>query len=213
MTWLEVCVEGASDVPAVGEVLRRRFGLIENEHFRIHPHRGKGRLPANPLKAPDSRHQGLLDQLPAKLRAWGKALPHHAAVLVVVDVDDTPCQVLLAELQAMLQQLPGRLPRVLFRLAIEETESWFIADTPAMRKAFQGKFKAAKLAGIRPDAIVGSHQRLAQSIGIRPNTVTGQTKFEWARRIAPHLNLESPPSPSLRKLLEGIERLIERPTP
>ena len=53
MIRLEVLVEGASDVPAIKEVLQRKLGLVENAQFRIHPHRGKGKLPANPLKKPD----------------------------------------------------------------------------------------------------------------------------------------------------------------
>ncbi|MCS4510251.1 DUF4276 family protein [Xylophilus ampelinus] len=209
MSWIEVCVEGASDVPAVREVLTRRFGLAENINFRIHAHRGKGRLPTNPLKPPEIRHQGLLDVLPAKLRGWGKSLPQNAAVLVVVDVDDTPCHSLLSDLQQMLKALPAPVPRVLFRLAIEETESWFIADIPAMKKAYPGKLKVAKLTGILPDSIIGASERLAGSIGIPPDTVTGLTKMQWAQRIVPHLNLQDAPSPSLRKLVSGVERLLD----
>ena len=37
MIFLEVLTEGSSDVPAVKEILTRRFNLKENEHFRIHP--------------------------------------------------------------------------------------------------------------------------------------------------------------------------------
>ena len=43
MTHFVVLVEGASDVPAVREVMTRRFGLAEDVHFRIHPHQGKGK--------------------------------------------------------------------------------------------------------------------------------------------------------------------------
>jgi len=89
MTYFEVLVEGASDVPAVREVLVRRFGLVEGQDFRIHPHKGRGSLPANPLVRPDPRHQGLLHQLPAKLQGFGRYLGHEACVLVVVDADNT----------------------------------------------------------------------------------------------------------------------------
>ena len=115
MTRFEVLVEGASDVPVVREVLQRRFKLIEGEHFRIHPHQGKGQLPANPLARPDRNKRQLLSQLPAKLRGFAKSDPE-AVVLVVVDADKTPCAQLLADLNGMLAQLQVRPARVLFRL-------------------------------------------------------------------------------------------------
>lgn len=153
MTWVEVLVEGASDVPVVREVLQRKFGLTEGEHFRIHPHRGKGVLPTNPLAIPDPRRQGLLDQLPAKLRGYGRSLLPDHLVLVVVDVDNEPCHQLLEQLNAMVASLPTK-PKVLFRLAIEETESWFLADLDAVQRAYPAQFKKDALKGIKPDQVV-----------------------------------------------------------
>jgi Domain of unknown function (DUF4276) len=205
--WIEVLLEGASDLPTVREVLCRRFNLTEGEHFRLHPHRGKGSLPANPLKTPDPKRTGLLDQLPAKLRGYSKSLDQEALVLVVVDVDDDKCIELLASLHTMLKKLPAH-PKVLFRLAIEETESWFIADYEAVKAAFP-KAKITNLKKLAPDAIVGAWEQLAQALGTDRNTVTGADKFIWATAIAPKLNLIEPKSPSLRKLMEGIERHLE----
>jgi hypothetical protein len=50
MTYFEVLVEGGSDVPALREILTRKFALEEGRDFRIHPHKGRGKLPVNPLK-------------------------------------------------------------------------------------------------------------------------------------------------------------------
>jgi hypothetical protein len=205
MKYFEVLVEGASDVPAVREVLVRRFGLIEGQGFRIHPHKGRGSLPANPLARPDPRHQGLLDQLPAKLKGFGSYLGHEACVLVVVDVDDTPCHQLLADLQEMLASLPTRPPYVLFRLAIEETESWFIADANAVKSAYP-KARLQRLRAVVPDTVCGAWEVLAAALGYKPEEVTGADKSAWAKAIAPHLNLVTPTSPSLGKLLQSIER-------
>ena len=212
MIWLEVLVEGASDSPTVKEVLERKFQLVEGEHFRIHAHKGKGRLPANPLSRPDLKHQGLLDRLPATLRGFGKSLPKNAVVLVVVDADDQPGDILLDQLNEMLSALPLK-PKVMFRLAIEETESWFIADVDAVHKAFPGKVNKNVLKNISPDAVVGAWEKLAVALGFNPKMVAGPTKFEWAKRIAPHLNLDNPNSPSFRKLIEGIALLVEPETP
>lgn len=206
MTYFEVLVEGGADVPAVREIFSRKFGLLEDEHFRIHPHKGRGRLPSNLLSQPDRKHQGLLDQLPAKLKGFSYLGPN-VCVLVLLDVDNTPCRNLLTELQQMLAQLPRRPPNVLFRLAIEETESWFIADQTAIKLAFP-KAKLGKLPDT-PDAIVGAWEKLAEALGIDRKTVTGADKYKWAETIAPHLDLNHPPSPSFRKLIDGIARNLD----
>lgn len=202
MTYFEVLVEGGSDVPALKEILTRKFGLTENINFRIHPHKGRGKLPSNLLAAPDPRHQALLDQLPAKLRGFS----YHgdeACVIIIIDVDNTPCAQLLAELEAMLKILPRRPKRVFFGLAIEETESWFIADDRAVLKAYP-KAKTQRLRDIQPDAIIGAWEALADAIGVKRNDVTGADKFVWAEAIAPHLDLENPRSPSLKNIIKQI---------
>jgi hypothetical protein len=55
---MQVLVEGGSDVTVVREILQRRFNLVENIHFQIHPHRGKGKFPENILAKPDPRNRG-----------------------------------------------------------------------------------------------------------------------------------------------------------
>lgn len=206
MTWLEVLVEGASDLPTVKEVLERKFHLVDGRHFRIHPHKGKGKLPKNPLSKPDIKHQGLLDQLPAKLRGFGKSLPQEALVLVLVDLDKQSAQGLLRDLEVMLAALPVK-PKVMFRLAIEETESWFIADLKALQMTFPGQVKKHVLKNIKPDAIVGAAQKLAEALGLNPLMISGPTKFHWAKKIAPHLDLDNPASPSFRSLIDSIGKI------
>lgn len=212
MTWFDVLVEGASDVPALQEVLQRRFGLKENKNFRIYPHNGKGSLPSNPLSKPNPNSRQLLNVLPAKLRAFAKthAYTPNAVVMVVLDADKTPCTELLDNLNAMLSKLPERPSRVLFRIAIEETESWFIADPAAILKAFP-KAKVATLKKIKPDEVVGAWGKLAEAIGSTGSS--GTDKRRWAEKICPHLNLENPASPSLQKLISGIARELKANKP
>jgi hypothetical protein len=204
--WLEVLVEGTSDVPAVKEVLTRRFGLTENVNYRIHPHRGRGELPKNILGPPEPKQQTLLHQLPAKLRGFSH-LDDQACVVVLIDADDDSCSELLDQLREMLNRLLKRPRRVLFRLAIEETESWFIADLTAIRAAYP-KAKMQKLVQISPDSVVGAWEQLSAAISVDASQVTGIDKKSWAERIVPHLNLDNPVSPSLRKFIEGISRTI-----
>ena len=193
-------------MPALREVLVRKFGLTEGQDFRIHPHKGRGDLPASPLARPDRAQQTLLHQLPAKLRGFSY-LGDDVCVVVVVDVDDTPCKKLLADLKSMLRRLPRKPQRVLFRLASEETESWFIADEGAVKRAFP-RAKTQRIRNTAPDAIVGTRELLADALKIKRNEVTGADKFAWATAIAPHLNLDNPRSPSLRKLIEGVNREV-----
>lgn len=204
--YIEVLTEGASDVPVVEQMLIRHFGL-EDGQFRIHPHRGKGRLPANPLAKPDIQRQGLLDQLPAKLRglSW---LPGSALVLVLIDADNDDDQLLLAHLQTMLDVLPKKPARVLFRLAVEETESWFLADIRALKSGMP-KVKLNKIKDIAPDAVVGAWEVLAEALEIPKRTVTGLDKLVWATAIAPHLDFADPKSPSLRRLVTGTQEYLE----
>lgn len=210
MIRLEVLVEGISDEPAVREVLVRKFKQVEGVNFRIHPHRGRGKLPGHPLRKPDPKHRGLLDQLPAKLIGYAKQFVPDGdvlIVLVVIDVDNTPCIELMAQLNEMLKALSIKL-KVLFRLAIEETESWFIADHEALRKAYGNNVKLASLKRIAPASIIGSWEALAQALGQNPKLVGPGAKTEWAKKIAPHLDLDNPRSPSFRKLIEGVGRLV-----
>lgn len=209
MTWFEVLVEGAADVPVLREVLQRRFGLVEEQDFRIHPHRGKGALPADPDAPLPKDRRGLLDQLPAKLRAFSYGGPR-VCVLVLVDADDTPCHWLLTQLNSMLDRLSRRPERVLFRIAIEETESWFLADDLAIRAAYP-RARTRGLRLIKPDSIIGAWEKLADTLGERRSSVSGSSKLAWATAIAPHLDLSTPRSPSLLKLIEGIDRELKKP--
>jgi hypothetical protein len=210
MNWFDVLVEGASDVPAIREVLVRKFGLVENEEFEIHAHQGKGKLPVDVLATPDKNQRQLLHQLPAKLRGFAKSRPTTAVVLVVVDADNSPEDQLLAELNAMLLKLRDKRPaRVLFRLAVEETESWFIADPAAVKLAYP-KAKITLLRGIKPDAVVGAWELLARALNSTGSS--GTDKRRWAELIAPHLNLDNPPSPSLKKLIAGVASELKAAT-
>ncbi len=207
--FIEVLTEGASDVPVVREVLVRYFGLSEYVDFRIHPHWGRGKLPANPLSRPDPKHRGLFDQLPAKLRGFGTWMDEQCLVLVLADVDNDDCVQMLAELNTLLLSLPTKPSRVLFRLAIEETESWFLADTGAIQTAFP-KAKLGLIKNIEPDARVGAWEMLAACLGHKPSIGVPE-KTKWAEQIAPHLNFDSPFSPSLGKLISGLKRELNKP--
>ena len=211
MRFLEVLCEGSSDAPAVREVLTRRFALVENEGFRIHAHRGKGKLPASDrsLHEPDPNRQGLLDQLPVKLRNMGKQSVggYQVAVVVLVDADKDDCKILKQSLVDLYESLPTKPAHCLFRIAVEEIESWFLADHAAIKSAFPSA-NLAHIKKIDPDQVCDAWEQLAHCIGIEPATCGGGEKSNWARAIAPHLKLDKPKSPSLRVFISGVERIL-----
>lgn len=202
MSWIEVLVEGAADVPVLREVLTRRFLLVENQHFRVHAHQGKGNLRSDVLRVHNLNNRSLLNQLPSKLMAFGKSFTRQQWVLVVIDADDTSPSQLLDDLESMLAKIPNH-PRTLFCIAVEETESWFIADTKAVKKAYP-KSKIAVIKNISPDAVCGAWEKLAEAI-----QASGKDKVAWAEKISPFLNLDNPRSPSFLTLLNGIERELQ----
>ena len=65
----------------------------------------------------------------------------------------------------------------------------------------------AKLRKLRPDAVVGAWERLAEAVGsVDARGRPLAAKLEWATRISPHLNLHTPASPSLQKFMQGVAR-------
>jgi hypothetical protein len=200
MSHCAVLVEGDSDIPVIRELFVSQFNLKEKRDFSLHSHRGRGSLPVDLLGAPPAKKFGLLDLLPSTLRG----MSHKPLVVVLIDLDGDDLNAKTEELERMLQRLPKRPIRVLFRFAIEETESWFIADLAALKSAFR-KVDTRALMRIQPDAIVGAWEHLADALKFERRKVTGTVKYGWAKAIAPHLNFVDPPSPSLKQLITDLK--------
>nr|WP_319375518.1 DUF4276 family protein [uncultured Methanoregula sp.] len=205
--FFEILVEGASDIPAVKEIFTRRFNLRENLDFKIHHHRGKGELPSSAYFLPNPKDRSLLHQLPAKLRGYSH-LPDEYCIIVLVDADDDDCIQLKEKMINLHEQLFNQPPCVLFRIAVEEMESWFIADLHAVKSAYP-KAKIQKIENIPPDSIVGAWEHLAETLGKKCSDCDGSDKLEWARKISPHLDLNNPKSTSLFHFIQGVERIIQ----
>jgi hypothetical protein len=134
--------------------------------------RGRGQFP-DPLQPQQLQHNGLLNQLEHKLAAYGTSLSVDDWVRVLLDLDNDNCVALLLELKRRLDALPGKQPNVLFRLAIEETESWFIADFDALAEAFpERRLSKLKQMKIAPDAIVRD-----QSVDLKTNLRATEPKL------------------------------------
>lgn len=198
-----VLVEGTSDEPTIDEILRRRLGLVRGSQFQVHPHGGKGRLPGDLDARPPLSERTLLGLLPATLRAFGKQ-GGDICVVLLVDQDDDDCHTLKQALVRAWQHVAPRPAHVVFRIAMEETEAWFLAD----RKAVQQAYSRPNWRGVprlSPDDIDDPSDVLARVLGV-PLPCTGMDKAEWAKRIAPKLDLHQPRSPSLAQFINGLLR-------
>lgn len=172
---IHVLVEGPSEVALLRPWLKR---FQPHHHHVLIPHQGKGSLPGNSSAPPDPKKRGLLDQLPAKLRAFGNSLnPATDRVLVLVDADDDDCQDLKRRLTALLTSCKPA-PVAKFRIAVEETEAFYLGDKPAMQGAF-GTLALAPYRSYVQDSVCGTWEVFAKVI-----RATREDKVGWARSMS-----------------------------
>jgi Domain of unknown function (DUF4276) len=185
--------------------------------WRIHSYKGIGRLPKNLDAKADPAKRFLLDQLPSVLKGYGKT-QGAGHVVIVVDADDRDCKGFLDELQGVLSSC-NPAPETLFRIVIEETESWYFGDSDAILKAYP-KAKRTELNKYIQDSVCGTWERLADalvaggSVAVKKNGSphAGDLKHEWARNIGPHMNPDNNTSPSFKKFRDGLRRITQHAT-
>ncbi len=196
-------VEGPSEEVLLSAWLPR--ALPQHRHI-VYPHEGKGKLPIDPLALPDPAQRGLLAQLPAKLRAYGQALdPKTDCVVVLVDADNDDPAHLRASLETVLAACAPRPPTAI-RVAVEETEAFYLGDVAAIKRAFR-TVKRGPYNRYVQDSVCGTWE-VFQAVVAWPY----EAKVKWARTIAPHLSTAtSGPgvnrSPSFQAFYSGVRQL------
>jgi hypothetical protein len=135
------------------------------------------------------------------------------AVVIVIDTDRRDCRDFLTKLQRISDPIASKLT-VLFRLAIEEMEAWFLGDRQALLSAYP-KAKKPILDDYIQDSVCGTWELLAKATHPSEKhpmlwTQAGSIKHEWARMIGPSLNVESNESPSFAKFRDGLRRLVSK---
>ena len=214
----EILVEDQSGSISVDILLKKILGANGAEHsWRAHAYKGLGRIPKNLNPRTDPSKRLLLDQLPRLLRGYGESLAPSSAVVVVVDLDDRDCMAFKRDLVAVLQACDPR-PNTLFRIAMEESEAWFLGDRAAVKAAYPCARNSA-LDAYRQDSICGTWEVLADAVheGGRAALAAegwptpGMAKCEWARAIAPHVDPDRNLSPSFRAFRDGVRRLAGGP--
>ena len=210
----EVLVEDPSGSIALGHIMEKILGANYTEHsWRMHPYKGKGRLPENLYEAPSPKNQQLLSKLPSTLRGLGKSLDDSSSVVVVVDLDDDDCLKFKQDLVNLLNICNPR-PKTLFRIAIEESEAWLLGDRPALTAAYPNA-RASVLNRYAQDSICGTWEVLADAVhpggsdSLKQSgyPVAGGAKGEWAKNIAPHMDVDSNKSKSFKVFRDGVRTL------
>ena len=198
---IHALVEGPSERAFI-EPWARRF--LTGHSIKVYPHQGKGTLPSDLAKPPDPKNRGLLHQLPAKLRAFASSLnPDTDRVLVLVDADNDDCVTLTRSLRKAIDQLAPGL-RVAVRIAIEETEAFYLGDQRALRAAFpSANLDLART--YEPDSICGTWELFGRVIGDG-----GGNKVAWAEAMGTRLTVVPARnrSPSFRALCRELKRLL-----
>ena len=210
----EVLVEDQSGSIALESIMEKILGPYGAFHsWRIHGYKGIGRLPANLPAVSNPANQLLLHKLPSLLRGYGKSLTDSSSVIVVVDLDDKDCIVFKQELLVVLNTCNPR-PKTLFRIAIEEGEAWLLGDCVAVKSAYPNA-KDAILNGYIQDSICGTWEVLADAVHSGGSKLlkrlgypaAGMEKCEWARNIAPYLDVNSNRSKSFQVFRDGVKKL------
>ena len=164
--------------------------------WHLHPHNGRS---------------DLLQQLPAKLRAYAKWLPRDARIVVLCDQHQDDCRRLKEGILNTARAV-GMDRRVLARIVVPELESWFLGDPTAVEGAFP-RAKAARWAGKRlyrdPDALPNAAQVLDRLVR-RFGHSEGYQKVLGGQSIAEKMAPASNRSHSFCVFREGLARFLRR---
>ena len=133
----------------------------------------------------------------------------------VVDADDKDCMAFKQELIGVLNACNPR-PQTLFRIAIEEGEAWLLGDRAAVKSAYPNA-KDAVLNSYVQDSICGTWELLADAVYSGGSKLlkkmgypaAGVAKWDWAGKIAPHLDIDSNGSKSFQVFRDGVRKLAE----
>ena len=209
---IEFLVEDSSGKMLLELLIPQIIGPFYKPHtWQIHAYKGIGKTPHNLKPATEARKRVLLDQLPRLLKGYAKT-PNIDAVVVVVDSDRKSCTDFLGELNSVASESGS--PKTMFRIAIEEIESWYLGDPAAIQAAYP-RAKQAPLARYEQDSVCGTWELLADIAypgGVKAVykigwPLPGNLKHEWAANIGAHMDIERNGSPSFKKFVSGLRRL------
>ena len=218
-----VRVEILSEDRSGGVVLKRLTNCIIKQYTQdfvsyLRPHRGCGYWPDHPDNKPDPFSAGLLELLPAKLRAYEKVFSGTETIVIVcIDSDDHDPEELMSRLKDTCRRYARDLPTVI-AISVEEMESWMLADKNALLMAYP-EADMEVLDGYEQDSICGTWEVLCDAILKEQSPrikkigypAIGQYKATWAEKISKYMLPENNVSPSFKKFelaLSGAVRQV-----
>lgn len=218
---IHALVEGPSEKQLLESWGKR---MLPGHELRIHPHQGKGTLrwpnEPRPDRVPKTKirqhaagraqsfARGLLDQLPAKLAAFGKTLNAESErVIVLIDIDNDDIDALRKNLERLRAGL-SPAPIVEFCFAVEELEAFYLADLKALGKCFP-QYNKKLVRSYQPDSICGTWELFGRVI----DDDSGN-KVAWASAMGARLTTKARESrsPSFKSLCEALSRLVAVPS-
>jgi hypothetical protein len=213
----EILVEDASGKDALDELVPKIVGKPHT--FKVIPYKGVGKIPKGLKPQSNSKKRILLDQLPKLIQGYGKTFQgfgpdYNAALIVVCDLDDQCLSEFRRELLNLVEKCHARPAETRFCIAIKEGEAWHLGDLAAVKKAYP-KAKEKVLDKYTAESSMGTWETLADAVfpggsqALKNSTYReiGEKKAEWARKIAPHINVEENTSPSFQYFRETLRRL------
>jgi hypothetical protein len=165
--------------------------------------------------------KNMLDNLPARLRAYSKGLAS-VRIVVLVDQHNQDCH----ELKRFLEKAARKAGLVsksaagtsghfliLNRIVVKQLESWLLGDSQALRKAYpRVHIDPSRKKGLRdPDAISGDAAaallRVLKDAGYHPR-LSRLPKGGVAELISAHMRLEGNRSRSFQVFIDGLREMI-----
>ena len=205
---------GGMVVQRLTECIARKYTSDYTCYLR--PHRGCGHWPNNPNVKPEPFAAGLLELLPAKLRAYDKVYAGTATIIIIcIDSDDHDPDEMMARLRATCRQYgPGI--RTVIGISVEETESWMLADQNAILMAYPDA-DIQRLKEYEQDSICGTWEVLCDVLMHEQShrvkrvgyPAIGQYKAAWAEKISRYMLPDHNVSPSFRKYATAFEAAVK----
>jgi hypothetical protein len=185
--------------------------LGNNVTFKVHPYKGLGHIPKDLKPKSNASKKILLDQLPKILNGYGSS-NYNGIIVIICDLDNKDEEEFLAELDRVVQACETA-PPIIFGIAVEEFEAWYLGDLKAVRLAYP-LAKTHVLDNYENDSICGTWEVLADAVyrGGRKALAKkgwreiGKQKSIWAQEISPHMNVDTNASPSFQRLCSKLRR-------
>ena len=215
-------VEILSEDRSGGVVLQRLTNCILKQYTQdfesyLRPNRGCGYWPDHPDEKPEPLAAGLLELLPAKLRAYDKVYAGTDIIVIVcIDSDDHDPEELMSKLKDTCRRYARDLSTVI-AISVEEMESWILADKNAILLAYP-EADLKRLSEYEQDSICGTWEVLCdvllreQSHRIKKigYPAIGQYKATWAEKISKYMLPGNNVSPSFKKFELALTGAVKK---